>query len=99
MAQSDGARIAQTILSEPHIRGRRSASAEIHALVEERGDDPAEVAERFDLDIADVYHALAYYHDHTEEMQSVDADRRDAIESIRESVNRPPGVEPPSADE
>lgn len=35
-------------------------------LVEEAGEAPKMVADRFALDIADVYVALAYYHDHPE---------------------------------
>ena len=52
------------------------------------------VADRYDLDVADVYHALAYYHDHPREMNAVEADRGPTIEAIRESLNRPDGIEP-----
>jgi hypothetical protein len=38
----------------------------------------------------DVYHALAYYHDHPEEMQEVEAQRAKAIESARENTTISP---------
>jgi hypothetical protein len=49
------------------------------------------------LDVADVYHALAYYHDHPREMSDIKAEREDAMETVRESIERPDGVEPDTA--
>lgn len=94
MAKRESKRITRDLLSEPHIRGHRVSVRQVYALVEERGEDPEAVADRFDLDVADVYHALAYYHDHPAEMRTVEKERDDAIESYRESVDRPDGVEP-----
>ncbi|MFB6284835.1 MAG: hypothetical protein ABEK59_13060, partial [Halobacteria archaeon] len=45
---------------------------QIRALVEERDIEPETVADRYDLDTANVYHALAYYHDHPREMNEVE---------------------------
>ena len=64
------------IHDEPHVRGRRITVGHIHALVEDRGFDAQTVADRFDLTAADIYHALAYYHDHPEEMRAVEERRR-----------------------
>ena len=97
MAERDARRIAHHLLSEPHIRGRRISVRQIYALVEERGEDAEAVADRFDLDVADVYHALAYYHDHPREMLEVEARRDEAIEAFDETVDRPDGVEPDQA--
>ena len=97
MAERETKRIAHDILSEPHIHGRRISVRQVYALVEDRGEDPEAVADRYDLDVADVYHALAYYHDHPREMQAVEADREDAIETFRESIDRPDGVDPDAA--
>jgi hypothetical protein len=69
----------------------------VYALVETRGVDPEAVADRFDLDVADVYHALAYYHDHPREMSAVESDREDAISAFRDSIDRPEGVNPDTA--
>ncbi|MEF8826395.1 MAG: DUF433 domain-containing protein [Halapricum sp.] len=97
MAERDTKRIARDVLSEPHVRGRRISVRQIYALVEERGEDPEAVADRFDLDVADVYHALAYYHDHPREMREVTEGRDGAIEAFDETISRPEGVEPDHA--
>jgi uncharacterized protein (DUF433 family) len=51
------------IHDEPHIEGRRLTVRFVHDRVEGRGLEPGTVADRHDLDVADVYQALAYYHD------------------------------------
>jgi uncharacterized protein (DUF433 family) len=60
MAQQP-ARIVRKIHDEPHIRGSRITVRLVYARVHGRGLLPETVAERHNLDIADVYHALAYY--------------------------------------
>lgn len=97
MPVNGSARIDRDILSEPHVRGRRISVRQVHALVEEAGEDPVAVADRFDLDIADVYHALAYYHDHPRDMRAVEAEREAAFEAFRGSIDRPEGVNPDAA--
>lgn len=94
MATPDSRRISQDLLSEPHIEGRRISVRQVYALVEERGVDPEAVADRYDLDVADVYHALAYYHDHPREMSAVTHARDDAMTEFRQSIDRPEGVNP-----
>ena len=97
MSEGESRRIARELLSEPHIRGRRISVRQVYALVEERGENPEAVADRYDLDIADVYHALAYYHDHPREMRDVEEEREDAMEDFRESIDRPEGIDPDAA--
>lgn len=88
------------IHDEPHIEGRRVTVLQIYERVEGRGLDPDTVAARFDLDVAAVYHALAYYHDHPAEMAAVRDDREQAEADIRGRVDRPDGVSPsPATDE
>jgi len=87
------ARIVREVHDEPHIRGRRITVRYIHVQVEDRGLRPETVADRHDLDIADVYHALAYYHDHPEEMTAVERQREDAVESAREKTTIAPPEE------
>lgn len=94
MAEPKTARIARELMDEPHVAGRRISVLQLHDFVEGRGDSPEEVAETFDLDLADVYHALAYYHDNREEMETVREKRRELFESI--DIDRPPGVNPPN---
>lgn len=97
MAESSAERIATDLMSEPHLVGRRISVIHVYDWVEGRGLSPQEIAERFDLDIADVYHALAYYHDHPEEMKNHRNARKEAFERVTEQAeqDRPPGVEPP----
>jgi len=97
MSEGESRRIAHDLMSEPHVRGRRVSVRQVYALVEERGEDPEAVADRYDLDVADVYHVLAYYHDHPREMRDVDDERDDAIADFRESIDRPEGVDPDTA--
>ena len=94
MADSGVQRVAHDLLGEPHIRGRRISVRQVAALVEERETDPETVADRFDLDVADVYHALAYYHDHPGEMQAVEREREEAIAAFSDDIERPNGVDP-----
>jgi uncharacterized protein (DUF433 family) len=97
MAERDTRRIAREIMNEPHIHGRRITVRQVYALVETRDEDPEAVADRYDLDVADIYHALAYYHDHPREMREVEDEREDAVEEFRETIDRPEGVDPDTA--
>ena len=97
MAERDTRRVTRELMDEPHIAGRRVSVRQVYALVEERDVDPETVADRYDLDVADVYHALAYYHDHPREMSDVEAEREAAFEEFRDSIERPDGVEPDAA--
>ena len=79
------------IHNEPHIEGSRITVRDIHVRVEQRGLSPAEVAERYNLDIADVYEALAYYHSNPEKMQQVEKRHERAVEEAkRRSSLTPP---------
>ena len=72
------------IHDEPHVRDRRITVSHIHALVEGRGLNAQTVADRFDLTASEVYHALAYYHDHPEAMRAVEEHRREVHEAAEE---------------
>jgi uncharacterized protein (DUF433 family) len=78
MAQHVGS-IVRERMDEPHVAGHRVSVRRIHALVEERGVDPQAVADRLGLDIADVYRALAYYHDNPGEMHDIEQRREQRI--------------------
>jgi uncharacterized protein (DUF433 family) len=79
------------IHDEPHVEGSRITVQYIHARVEERGLRPETVADRHNLDIADVYAALAYYHNNPEEMARVaERHERAADEARRRSSISPP---------
>jgi hypothetical protein len=59
---------------------------------------PAQVAADYDLDLADVYRALTYYYDHSDEMRAVRKQRQsipegmDVVESPGD-LDRRDGVE------
>jgi len=84
------ARIVREVHDEPHIEGTRITVRWIHARVHERGLRPETVADRHNLDIADVYHALAYYHDHPDEMRAVEERVQAAAERAREQSSMTP---------
>lgn len=94
----DGAypRIVCDLMQVPHIQGRRVSVLDIYERVEGRGLRARTVADRFDLDIADVYQALAYYHDHPERMTEIRRNREEIMEEVREAAaeKHPPGVDP-----
>lgn len=78
------------IHEEPHIEGSRVTVRDVYVRVEQRGRSPERVAERYNLDIADVYEALAYYHNNPEEMQQVEKrHERAGKEANRRSSLRP----------
>ncbi|MFC6939638.1 DUF433 domain-containing protein [Salinirubellus sp. GCM10025818] len=83
MAQR-AARIVRTedvLHGEPRIEGRRIGVRQIRVLVEESGLPAAEVADRFDLRVADVYAALTYYHEHPDEMATIEVERERRVET------------------
>jgi uncharacterized protein (DUF433 family) len=85
------ARIVRELHDEPHVEGSRITVRWIYARVHERGLRPETVAERHDLDLADVYHALAYYHDHPAEMAEVEQRQEQAADIARDrSTMTPP---------
>ena len=94
MAQR-AARIVRTedvLHGEPRIEGRRVGVRQIRVLVEESGLPAPEVADRFDLRVADVYAALTYYHEHPEEMRAVERRRQEMIKRPRETRSIHPGA-------
>ena len=94
MGRPETRRVAHDLLDEPRVTGQRVSVRQIRRLVEERDRSPEWVAEEFDLDLAAVYDALAYYHDHPEEMADVVAERAERWEGITDEIDRPSGVDP-----
>ena len=78
------------IHDEPHIDGSRITVRYVRSQVEECDLRPETVADRYDLDLADVYAALAYYHNNPEEMRCVERDRERAIENAEEMTTLSP---------
>lgn len=84
MAQESTAGIVQDLMDEPHVDGHRVSVRHVRELVEGRGLAPRAVADRLGLDVADVYRALAYYHDHPDEMHEIERRRERRIDASRE---------------
>jgi uncharacterized protein (DUF433 family) len=94
---ADSARIVTTedvLGGQPRIAGTRISVLFVHERVEGRGLDPGTVADRHGHDVADVYHALAYYHDHPRDMEQARREREAAFEEFVDDVDRPAGVSP-----
>lgn len=87
-------RIDRKLMDEPHVSDRRISVLQIYEQVEGAEQSPREVADRFDLDVADVHHALAYYYDNPREMEIVRRERESAFEDFRGDIRRPNGVSP-----
>lgn len=76
---------------EPRLPKSRISIRDIGQQVEKRGDSPVQVAERFDIDLAAVYEALAYYHGNPEEMRRVEEHRAELADKAEEITTvRPP---------
>ncbi|TKX55499.1 DUF433 domain-containing protein [Halorubrum sp. SP3] len=84
MAQSS-VRIATEVHDEPHIEGRRVTVRRIQGLVEGAGKSADEVADQLDLDVADMYGALQYYHSHPDGMAAVERQRADREAAAQEA--------------
>lgn len=78
------------IHDEPHIEGSRITVRDVYVRVTERGDDPERLADRYNLDIADVYEALAYYHANPEEMARVENRHERAITEAKRRSSKTP---------
>jgi uncharacterized protein (DUF433 family) len=85
-------RIVQELHDEPHLEGRRITVQFIKPQVEERGLAPRTVADRYDIDVADVYRALTYYHDHPKEMRVVERRRKEAAADHEHLTSDPDDV-------
>ena len=76
MAGTTTSRIVTELHDEPHVEGRRVTVRRIQGLVEEAGRSVFDVADEFDLQVADVYAALHYYHAHPDEITEAERERR-----------------------
>jgi uncharacterized protein (DUF433 family) len=84
-------RIVREVHDEPHIEGTRISVRHVYKQVHERELHPETVADRHNLDIADVYRALAYYHDHPKEMAEIERNREEILEKAEaETTLTPP---------
>jgi len=96
MSTQSGAAIVkdQDVLGgKPRIEGTRIGVYFVRERVEGRGLDPQTVADRHDLDVADVYAALAYFHNHPDEMAAIEREREELLEGARDDPDVATGPE------
>lgn len=66
---------------DPRIDGTRVGVIHVKERLD-AGDEPAQIAADYDLDLADVYGALAYYYDNPEEMDEIEQRREAFVDDL-----------------
>jgi uncharacterized protein (DUF433 family) len=79
---------------KPRIAGRRIGVHQVVSLVVDGDLAPEEMAVRYDLELADIHRAIAYYYDHPEEIRAVQKRRREKIENADPTRPEDLGIEP-----
>ena len=82
---------------QPRVAGHRITVRQIVTWHDRMGMTADEIASRFDVGIADVYAALAYYFDHREEVDAAATADAGLIDELRQSI--PSKLSPLSLDE
>src|SRR3989442_3654135 len=72
-----------TAEGRPRIRGRRITVQDIAIWHERLGKSADEITAEYDLTLADLYAALAYYFDHREEIDAPITEDRGVSEEVR----------------
>jgi uncharacterized protein (DUF433 family) len=75
---------------DPRIEGTRVGVLHVYELVVEGDHAPVDIADQLDLSLGDVYSALAYYHEHPDEMRAVRRAHDEAETELTESALSPP---------
>jgi uncharacterized protein (DUF433 family) len=73
-----------TLGGKPRMAGRRISVQDIAIWHEHMGMSPDEIATNYDLTLAEVYAALAYYHDHREEIEAHIREGRAVVEEMKQ---------------
>ena len=68
---------------KPRLRGRRITVQDIAIWHERLGKSADEISAEYDVTLADVYAALAYYFDHREEIDQRIAEDKALVEALR----------------
>ena len=74
----------------PRIEGTRVGVLYVYELVAEGDHSPIDIADQLDLSLGEVYSALAYYHEHPEEMRELRREQADAESALADSAVSPP---------
>jgi uncharacterized protein (DUF433 family) len=70
----------------PRIAGRRITVQDIAIWHEWMGRSADEIATEYDLTLADIYAALAYYYDHRSEIDGAIKDSEALVEKLRQQI-------------
>lgn len=73
---------------EPRIEGTRVGVLDVYELVA-AGYPPVDVADQLDCTLGEVYTALAYYHDHPQEMRTLRRERSETEDRLAEVALSP----------
>lgn len=76
----------------PRIEGTRVGVLHVYELAAGGDHSPVDVADQLDLSLAEVYSALAYYHEHPDEMREVRREIDDNSTLAEESLSPPEPV-------
>jgi uncharacterized protein (DUF433 family) len=71
---------------EPRLEGRRIRVKDIVMWYEYRGMSADEISFEYDLDLADIFAALAYYHAHRAELRARWEAQQRLVEELKASV-------------
>ena len=87
---ADIVRTDDVLGGDPRIEGTRVGVLHVYELVVGGDHSAADVADQLDLSLGEVYSALAYYHEHPEEMRAVRKAHQDAERALAEKSLSPP---------
>ena len=87
---ADIVRTEDVLGGEPRIDGTRVGVLHVYELVVEGDHSPAEIADQLDLSLGEIYSALAYYHEHPDEMREVRKQNAEADGRLARDALQPP---------
>jgi uncharacterized protein (DUF433 family) len=71
---------------KPRLAGRRITVQDIAVWHERMGHSADQIATDYDLSLAEIYAALAYYFDHRAEIEQSMRDDQAIVEALRQSI-------------
>ena len=78
---------------KPRLDGRRVSVLQVAELVLDCNDDPADVADQFDLSLAEVHEALAYYYNNVDEIETYRRRGEELLETLKKESRAPDAIE------
>jgi uncharacterized protein (DUF433 family) len=73
---------------EPRIEGTRIGVRHVVALTIDGGHTPAYVADQFDIPLAQVHEALAYYYTNPKEVRAAERENQAAFDPLHDDETR-----------